>query len=71
MRQNPHVRICGGPGSATTLVYPTGRKSGEVSVRMSVASCRVSQFGPPGGLFDARSMREEILTRASDGWYRY
>ena len=22
MRQNPHVRICGGPGSATTLVYP-------------------------------------------------
>ena len=25
MRQNPHVRICGGPGSATTLVYPTGR----------------------------------------------
>ena len=25
MRQNPHVRICGGPGSATTLVYPTVR----------------------------------------------
>ena len=25
MRQNPHVRICGGPGSATTLVYPTSR----------------------------------------------
>ena len=24
MRQNPHVRICGGPGSATTLVYLTG-----------------------------------------------
>ena len=23
MRQNPHVRICGGPASATTLVYPT------------------------------------------------
>ena len=23
MRQNPHVRICGGPGSATTLVYLT------------------------------------------------
>ena len=23
MRQNPHVRICGGLGSATTLVYPT------------------------------------------------
>ena len=26
MRQNPHVRICGGPGSATTLVYPTLRR---------------------------------------------
>ena len=26
MRQNPHVRICGGPGSATTLVYPTPRR---------------------------------------------
>ena len=25
MRQNPHVRICGGPGSATTQVYPTAR----------------------------------------------
>ena len=28
MRQNPHVRICGGPGSATTLVYPTARRRG-------------------------------------------
>ena len=27
MRQNPHVRICGGPGSATTLVYPTGNRT--------------------------------------------
>ena len=26
MRQSPHVRICGGPGSATTLVYPTARQ---------------------------------------------
>ena len=26
MRQNPHVRICGGPGSATTLVYPTKKR---------------------------------------------
>ena len=24
MRKNPHVRICGGLGSATALVYPTG-----------------------------------------------
>ena len=28
MRQNPHVRICGGPGSATTLVYPTTYRVG-------------------------------------------
>ena len=28
MRQNPHVRICGGPGSATTLVYPTASALG-------------------------------------------
>ena len=26
MRKNPHVRICGGLGSATTLVYPTARQ---------------------------------------------
>ena len=29
MRQNPHVRICGGPGSATTLVYPTPAGQGD------------------------------------------
>ena len=27
MRQNPHVRICGGLGSATALVYPTAFRS--------------------------------------------
>ena len=27
-QQNPHVRICGGPGSATTLVYPTAPREG-------------------------------------------
>ena len=27
MRQKPHVRICGGLGSATTLVYPTASTS--------------------------------------------
>ena len=30
MRKNPHVRICGGPGSATTLAYPTAFLSLEV-----------------------------------------
>ena len=34
MRKNPHVRICGGLGSATTLVYPTlERHPGEDSAR--------------------------------------
>ena len=33
MRQNPHVRICGGPGSATTLVYPTLQSRGVLIVR--------------------------------------
>ena len=28
MRKNPHVRICGGLGSATTLVYPTRKEGG-------------------------------------------
>ena len=28
MRKNPHVRICGGLGSATTLVYPTAIGAG-------------------------------------------
>ena len=32
MRQNPHVRICGGPGSATTLVYPTVHRRGVYGV---------------------------------------
>ena len=47
MRQNPHVRICGGPGSATTLVYPTighrgGRAAGLPS-RCSSRSCSARQ----------------------------
>ena len=39
MRQNPHVRICGGPGSATTLVYPTA------SLGLVYASILVSSPG--------------------------
>ena len=38
MRQNPHVRICGGPGSATTLVYPTGRWREGISAREFLSS---------------------------------
>ena len=32
MRKDPHVRICGGLGSATTLVYPTLQSAGRVAV---------------------------------------
>ena len=42
MRQNPHVRICGGPGSATTLVYPTS----SVGEQLGGASARTGPRGP-------------------------
>ena len=51
MRQNPHVRICGGPGSATTLVYPTGSDGhvGEVARPAPLeAGVRVPSSGPGG-----------------------
>ena len=40
MRQNPHVRICGGPGSATTLVYPTRETWGPRATRLEEAPSR-------------------------------
>ena len=36
MRQNPHVRICGGPGPATTLVYPTVQSHQIVGVPVAI-----------------------------------
>ena len=44
MRQNPHVRICGGPGSATTLVYPT---SVQAQVRPPVPAVPVVHIPRP------------------------
>ncbi len=35
MRKNPHVRICGGLGSATTLVYPTLNRARATSIATS------------------------------------
>ena len=52
MRQNPHVRICGGPGSATTLVYPTEDRHGG-----STEGCAVGV----GGFRDP----EHLVRRAS------
>ena len=52
MRQNPHVRICGGPGSATTLVYPTLVRRGAVTVWLSseaVAAWTPRRSGRRGG----------------------
>ena len=59
MRQNPHVRICGGPGSATTLVYPTPARrqvssaAGPAAIhpkgRRSAATARYSDGSRPGG----------------------
>ena len=48
MRQNPHVRICGGPGSATTLVYPTAVGCGAPA----------SEPGTPLGELDTASATE-------------
>ena len=46
MRQNPHVRICGGPGSATTLVYPTSWSCGGDGTA-PVVSWIGNMFPPP------------------------
>ena len=42
MRQNPHVRICGGPGSATTLVYPTAFSVGGSVAKPGLAKAAVA-----------------------------
>ena len=47
MRQNPHVRICGGPGSATTLVYPTaiGSLAADTSYEVQVRATNAEGDG--------------------------
>ena len=59
MRQNPHVRICGGPGSATTLVYPTpGRcPASRCACRTHVRS--VSAVQPSFGATDCSTAHSE------------
>ena len=64
MRKNPHVRICGGLGSATTLVYPTaisrpgpgaphqatvGGRVGWAAATASHVAHRLAWAGKPGG----------------------
>ena len=46
MRQNPHVRICGGPGSATTLVYPT-LSTRHSSITRPYVRCRIASNRSP------------------------
>ena len=66
MRKNPHVRICGGLGSATTLVYPTGqcRRSStfggadELDVQQLSEQLSVhTQKTPPAGVCAERHLR--------------
>ena len=61
MRQNPHVRICGGPGSATTLVYPTAdspeRIDGISAIKdqvVYITMARTSAFVVPRGSASGR-----------------
>ena len=47
MRQNPHVRICGGTGSATTLVYPTSSNDGCIVARSDEVKALGVQMAQP------------------------
>ena len=61
MRQNPHVRICGGPGSATTLVYPTHAKRSdslpEERRQRAFPRFPLIDDGVPGGADQARQSK--------------
>ena len=69
MRQNPHVRICGGLGSATTLVYPTAtdaatQEPAEEVSRVHGAASR-ARFGAPGSTVnDVRTCARRATTRS-------
>ena len=74
MRQNPHVRICGGPGSATTLAYPTGRWRQR---RLRMPSFFIPAIGVPGPCCDVPDqsapcgtgvwpLRHRVAPRASE-----
>ena len=62
MRQNPHVRICGGPGSATTLDYPTrpcGALLGKDPTKHSEKRSHALQFQGPAEVVHEQTMRDE------------
>ena len=59
MRQNPHVRICGGPGSATTLVYPTDRSGGAHGERTRLKNQMRRLFSCSVSLIYADEQRED------------
>ena len=60
MRQNPHVRICGGPGSATTLVYPTSRRQPDDEFETDSVGANYDQSG--GGPGAARRPGNPAIT---------
>ena len=64
MRQNPHVRICGGPGSATTLAYPTSW-----AARFRCGSSRVFFVLPQPT--HARALDEAMVQMRSTAWIEH
>ena len=68
MRQNPHVRICGGPGSETTLVYPTAaparRPGRRPAGRRGARHCPSAPESPVDCLARAASQRGDSERRS-------
>ena len=62
MRKNPHVRICGGLGSATTLVYPTDAQTGLTLIE--AVDSAVSRFTADGA-YDAIAIYEAAGARGA------
>ena len=60
MRQNPHVRICGGPGSATTLVYPTGVHPDGLELRVEADTAIAPALGDRERGVPARVTRRDV-----------
>ena len=72
MRQNPHVRICGGPGSATTLVYPTDWAAEHTNTPLEVVEAALAHtVRNPTEAAYARSDLFARRRRLMDDWAAY